>query len=262
MLVEKNWITTNIRERLIDKSCDFKVEMKPYETERFSFRRSCDKTAKIINKKYHKIFLSLSGGLDSAYIFKILVENNIKFQPIIVSVIDNHNNQEEIKRAFKLCKEHNIVPEVIEITEIQYLKIYFKEIYTKLNGIGVFSVPILIAGQIASDQGGVLITGAHILQDNFKKDIVLGINEYATYVDIINPNVLIPFFLYSVGTVYAILKNISEVPINIVKLKQQLYDTKEDEIVNLFSPKTQSLFMKMRIKNPPKYRWYLRSILT
>lgn len=75
--------------------------------------------------KTKKINLFLSGGQDSAFVFKLLCHLNINFNTVIVKTHNDRGdayNLHDIKYAFELCQEHNIEPIVINYNFDHFVK--------------------------------------------------------------------------------------------------------------------------------------------
>jgi hypothetical protein len=66
----------------------------------------------IWNQKEGPLQLCLSGGLDSEYLFSVLLKLGMKVEPIIMRT---KYNGPEIKFAYKFCYENNIEPTIIDL---------------------------------------------------------------------------------------------------------------------------------------------------
>lgn len=226
MILHKNWIITNICDRLQDRACKFEVTINPYEEEiSTDFESACLKAAREIGNKYGKIFLGLSGGLDSTYVFKVLTRAEIGFIPIIVSIKGSASNRMEVSNALSLCKENNIKHSVvIKATEKERLEKYFNETYRKVGSFGYFSASSVLAAEYAKAQGGTYITGEHFLNDN-QVDRSLILNDYDVQHDaLFGDDFFLPFFLYNLDMTYHMVK----VMLNAQNTKKLLY--KDDRI--------------------------------
>ena len=78
------------------------------------FRTAADSAAKLIATQYDNLYISLSGGLDSEFVAKVLLRNQINFTPIIAL---GPWNQIETWYAFKFCDDHNLKPKILNYTE-------------------------------------------------------------------------------------------------------------------------------------------------
>ena len=121
MTTDFNWIRPNIYSRSEDKNLDFNIQFKPYRWfTRYSFDRAVRLTTKKIKYKFHTIFLLLKGDLDSELILKSFIQYKLKFK---VLIIKTSGNKEDSEIAMNLCKEVGIIPVIIELNDIDYLKI-------------------------------------------------------------------------------------------------------------------------------------------
>ena len=216
MAVTNNWILHNLDQRLSDFSLDLKVTLQPYSFKEMSFHAAADYTANLINENYNNLFLSHSGGADSDYVFHCLCRNNIKFTPIIV---ETSGNSIELKYALHSCKKFNITPVILKLSNKEYLEIFKSEIIDKLNGVGIYTVPGIVAGYYAKDHDGILIKGDHFIE-NDQTSIYTGINEWDFYNEVlIGYEYNIPFFNYTIELSYAMVNEIKQMHISDWKKK-------------------------------------------
>jgi hypothetical protein len=113
------WYQSNLKKGSPDNfNNQFKVAFNLTEPIRkLNFQDASDYTAQLIAKKYNNLHLLLSGGLDSEYVAKVLLRNNIKFIPIIVLT---PMNGAEHWYAFKFCEENSLIPIVLDYTGDKY----------------------------------------------------------------------------------------------------------------------------------------------
>jgi hypothetical protein len=193
MVTENNWIKSNIRERLNNPNANFFVTHEQPNSSTIPF---CDASRHVVDKivgKYDKIFIPLSGGMDSEYVFNCFLGH--KFIPIIV---DTPANKKESAYAFRRCQETNIKPIIIEKTERELIKIYYEQIYKKLYGIGINSVATYVAGKYADENDGIAVIAEHGYD---------GFNEWDFYNDaLIHEENSIYFFMYDINIFSAMLK--------------------------------------------------------
>ena len=125
MATENNWLTHNLYERIHNRDCDFgvKFDVKTYRPLNFeqATKEVCEKLYEINNK----IFIGLSGGLDSEYVFRRFHALKIPFIPVIVY---SKCYEDESSIAFNLCKEYCIEPKVFNIEEKDILITHKKEL--------------------------------------------------------------------------------------------------------------------------------------
>ncbi len=68
----------------------------------------------IYNSCNEKLYLLYSGGMDSEYVFSILLQLGIKFTPVIIKLNPNYNNH-DLKYAFDFCESKGVTPQIIDI---------------------------------------------------------------------------------------------------------------------------------------------------
>jgi hypothetical protein len=197
MATENRWLRSNIRDRLVNPKAKFIVSFDHINYIPISFCEASKIVTEKIVAKYDNIYVPLSGGMDSEYVFNCFLGH--KFTPIIVST---PANKEESSFAFNRCKSENVKPIVIEKTEAELLTTYYNEIYKKLNGSGINSTATYIAGKYADDHGGVAIIGEHGYD---------GFNEWDFYNDaLIHEENSIYFFMYDIQIFAAMMKEFSD----------------------------------------------------
>lgn len=210
MATENQWLRTNIKDRIINPQTKLVVEMDIVEYAIVPFEEASKNVVRKIVEKHDNIFIPLSGGMDSEYVFNCFLGN--KFTPIIV---DTQANKEESSFAFRRCAKANITPVVIEKTEKEMLQIYYDEIYKKLKGIGTGSIATYIAGKYADDHNGVAVIGEHGYD---------GFNEWDFYNDVlIHEENSIYFFMYDPEIFYAMKKEFTQYDHH-QEFKHRIYD--------------------------------------
>jgi len=216
MATHNDWVKSNLKDRITNKKVDFKVDFNLYNFKQMDFRSAANMTAKMISEKYPSVFLALSGGADSDFVLHVFVENNLPIKPIIVKT---SGNETEAAYAHHSCRKFNIEPIIIELSDQTFMETYYKEIFLNLQCHGIYSVPGLTACKYAKENGGVLIIGEHMI-DNDYSSIFPGMNEW----DFINEAVVgekynIPFFMYTIELTYAMVEAIEQIPIDEYKYK-------------------------------------------
>lgn len=190
MATKNNWLKTNIKERLVDPSVDIKVWHDVLSVRPISWDEAIKETVEDLSKLEKKLYVPLSGGMDSEYVMKTLQHLN----PIPIIVVTPGNTL-EASYAFHYCKHNNITPVVIECNEKQLIDIFYEEIYKKLNGVGIYSIAALIAARYAYENSGVAIIGEHAYD---------GVSEWDFYNDaLISEEACIYFFMWTPELVYA-----------------------------------------------------------
>lgn len=249
MATEKNWLRHNLMDRFIDPMVDFKVEINyPGCTwaDR-NFKDTAILNAKIIYAHYPNLFLSFSGGADSDFVFRTLKTASVPFTPIIVKT---HANKLELEYAFHTCREYNVTPVEIELSDKDYLTRYDKQVTRHINGIGIAAIPGMVACEYAKSQGGTLIIGEHMI-DNDDTKIWPGMNEWDFYNEVFyGEESSIPFFNYSIHLTYAMVSAI-EPTMPIAEWKHRLYGIDFRPVIPYqFNPLFTSLKNKIYMKSP------------
>ena len=192
MATKNNWLKTNIKERLVDPSVDIKVWHDVLSVRALSWDQAIQETVEDLSKLEKKLYVPLSGGMDSEYVMKTLQHLN----PIPIIVV-TPGNALEVSYAFHYCKHNNITPVVIEHTEKQLIDIFYEEIYKKLNGVGIYSIAALIASKYAYENDGVAIIGEHAYD---------GVSEWDFYNDaLISEEACIYFFMWTPELIKAMI---------------------------------------------------------
>ena len=118
------------------------------------FQAAADYTARCLAKKYSKLHLGFSGGLDSEFVGEVFVRNNIPFVPVI---LDCEMTKLESSRAFEWCDSKSIEPYVIEYPDNEKLVLDIIRLGHSIQetpGISIF--PMIIDEFIP---GADLVTG-------------------------------------------------------------------------------------------------------
>ncbi len=197
----KNWLTNNIAERLTNRDAPFTTTVELYKPEKLGFYDACVFTLNKVPSK-RPMFLSFSGGTDSEYLIRFLVEQKVDFIPLVVN---SPLNPVEFLNSLKVCKELGVSPHIIKVTANDFFKLFISEIYKKLNGIGFGMVPVLLTARYAAEKGGLILTGNH-LQDEYQtvgdhEESILDIYEYDAYNQVLVPDTTIHFFYHTIEIV-------------------------------------------------------------
>jgi hypothetical protein len=161
------------------------------------------------------IYISLSGGIDSEYVFKKFYYLNIPFIPVIVT---SNCYKEENSIAIILCDKYKIKPHIIEVTEKDIFSIFYKKIYKNLNSFGINKVPSFLVAEYALQNNGICIYGEHLLGDCLNVEI----NDWDFYHTIYYNNTY-DFFLHTPEIVYSLLTSIQGAT-NYQKFKCNLFN--------------------------------------
>jgi hypothetical protein len=210
MATKNQWLKTNIKDRLTNPSADFAVYHNVSNINCSTFMDECLAAREDIIKTYPKLFVPLSGGLDSEFVMKLFLNDAT---PIIV---DTPGNTIESAFAYRFCRVNNLTPIVIKKTEAEMLELYYNEIFKKLNGRGHNSVAVFIAAKYAVDNGGVAIIGEHAYDD---------VNEWDFYNDVlIGDDSSLYFFMWTPELVKAMQTEWNQFNEDHQEFKHKLYD--------------------------------------
>lgn len=199
MITKNNWFNTNLGTRLLNKQADFKISVVPYSFTSLSFDDAADFTCREIYREYPSLYLALSGGLDSEFVLRCFHRNKIPITPVIVSC----GNSEEIKYAFDVCKDLDVVPVVIHMSEEELVEFFRVNIVEKLNGVGYNSVQGMKVVEYVSslNSSSMVVTGQHFIGDgdDLITDSKFAIaNEWDFYANyFLDTNRNIDFFCYT-----------------------------------------------------------------
>ena len=200
MLTHNNWLSSNIKERLKNKETPLQVTLLPEKITTNSFEEAAELVLQSIPKQ--NLYLALSGGTDSDYVFYLLIKNNIKFTPIIVYY---EANSLEFQYAMHSCAQNNIKPIIISLMEDNYIKLLIKKVYMEIGGKAIYSLASILIGEYVKDNKGLVITGQDfICGDRYNCNMEFNVHDF--YIDSIDDTIEIPFFLYNTDILYHAIK--------------------------------------------------------
>lgn len=202
MTTQNNWLSSNIASRLTDPEADFVVHINKQPYGKIPFVEACHQVCRKINDIGKTIYIGLSGGFDSEFVFRKFMSLGYDVKPIIVCTT---GNQHETPMAFDLCQELNVTPIVIEKTEVEYLQIIYRDIFKKLNGYGVATPGPILGGMYAQEHGGIFIKSEHLIDEREGK-MYVGANEWDFYNDaLIGIDNTYYFFFHTPEIVYSMI---------------------------------------------------------
>jgi hypothetical protein len=236
MLTKNKWLHTNLADRFTNKAADFSMGIDLYPFKEMNFQDAADYTCREIAKDYDKLYLALSGGMDSDFVMRCFHRNGIDIHPVIVVC----GKQIENDYAYAVCDEFGITPTIIEITERQLIDFYDEHIYRKFNGVGYNATQVLIVAEMVEKLGGTLITGNHFMGDGddmISENVYLISNEWDFYTDYCFVGCKnIDFFLYTPEIAYAMM------PKDFItwnRHKEKIYQIEyRDKLRPVYSPET------------------------
>ena len=151
-----SWITTNLKEIINDHREPFLLKFKPYEFMYTSFHHAAKEGILEIANLCpidKRLYIPLSGGMDSEYVLKISLDNNVPVTPLI---IHGFGNSEEVSWAIKYCKKRNVTPVIINVTEKEFFLAWYLNIGARNS---IYSTPNVIADDYARKNSGILVSG-------------------------------------------------------------------------------------------------------
>lgn len=142
---------------------EYKLYLRPPgPTESLSVDEAANRVAEDIYSKHNKIFVAMSGGIDSEYVAKVFHRLNIPFTPVIFEVEDL--NATDIWWAYKWCKDNGRTPEVVKVTGDEFVKtmVMLCQKYCTRTAGGPSAM--YHCSKLAREKGGVLVTGAAFIE--------------------------------------------------------------------------------------------------
>lgn len=224
MIVENNWLTTNIKDRVDNKNIDFSVVITPYPFEKKSFASASEATALKIAALGKPIYIAFSGGADSEYVVRLFKKLNIPFTALTVRT---PGNEYELMYADLLYDSNPDIQKIyIDLDFKSYLKKYIETIkITRVTAIN--SIPLIECAKYAKNNGGIVISGDYLGDCGYNKTtgiMLAGFSEWDFYVDIfVDENVLVPFFHYDLSIVESMVSLFDKSKIEV--FKSNLYKT-------------------------------------
>jgi hypothetical protein len=215
MTTKNNWISSNICDRLSDPSRNFKVDIKFRTPNYINFDRAVKETAEDIAALGKKIYIGYSGGLDSEFVVTKFLELHIPFTPI---TLDTVGNNQEVVYAKRFYQNHGLNHVLLNISEKEMVEVFYKNIFTKLNGRGQNSTSNIIIGNYVKSQGGLFLMAEHLLGDVF-----IEANEWDYYNEaIVGAGNTLHFFNYTPEICYSLIDRLDFTKPN-QKRKTELY---------------------------------------
>lgn len=221
MPTENNWLTHNLYGRPQNKSLDFNISI---NVDRYHSLHFDQAAAEVCEKLYsinNNIYVGLSGGIDSEYVFRKFSSLKIPFTPVIVY---SKCYERECSVAFSICKEYNIEPVILNIDEAYIIQRYKKEIYNTLNSLGIGGIPALVMADYVRENNGLYIKAEHMVGEmDFR--VCAELNEWDFYNDVLAPGTTYDFFLYTPEIVYSMVTEmVKNSHLNSQQFKCQLFN--------------------------------------
>ena len=240
MIIENNWLSSNIKSRLQDSFLPFDVTITKYSYDVVSFETASINIARKIQNMNKPIYVGYSGGADSEYVVKLFNTLKIPFTSITVKGPGNFYEFEYAANLYRELPEVN--KHIIEISERDYV-INYIHVTKNMN----FSAPNFIlsyvAAKYAKSQNGIYITGDNILDVGYDENnmMLVGFCEWDYYYDaLIDDALTLPFFQYDLPIVKAVIDKMDTSELSTFKSK--LYKTS-------FRPKLYSHYKNKKIRD-------------
>ena len=185
----------------------FKLTIKPTKFDKVPYQDAAIRAAREIGTLSDKIFISLSGGMDSESVVRIFHRAGVKATPIIMSF---SGNELERQYAFRVCKELKIEPIVIDMTNLDIIK-YYRLIDRYVDIVALHSIPTICAAVYAKLNDGIMVTGEHFISDeDGHTPIMVECFEWDLYHSMISSS-NIGFFMYSAELAYSLMSELARI---------------------------------------------------
>lgn len=256
MTTENNWLTHNLHERLENKNLDFHIKINVQKYNKLSFQQASKHVCEKLYSINKNIYIGLSGGIDSEYVFKRFIELNIPFNTIIV---DSKCYKQELSVAFELCKNYNINPIILKIDEVDIIKQHKLEINDKLNSFGIGGVPALKVAEYVKNHDGIYIKAEHMIGDDEEK-VCVEVNEWDFYNDVLVNGYTYDFFMYDPDIVYSMVSQMKNT--NSQEFKCQLYNIPYRDKIKIKLSNISRQYFHHLVNNriyTPSYNWKMNS---
>jgi len=210
VLLKNNWIKTNFLYRRKDLYTPFRAVLDfRYLDTSISYEDAISLAVNDI--KDYDLYLGLSGGADSEYVARVLLQHGVPFTPLIsVSEL----NLEEAKHAYDFCKQYSLPLKTFKVDKEQHIK-NFATVLKDLRGTGLADSIIFPLHAYVKERNGTYITGAASIAGNEDSNghwTNFGLWEHTFYSDFYqNDKFEIPFLFYSPEIVYQTLLKVIEI---------------------------------------------------
>lgn len=224
MVGHNNWFKVSTDPKIDNSKTAFSIEFELPSNAILDFSSASDQAAQLIASNYQNLHLSMSGGLDSEYVAKVLLRNKIPFIPVILIVSDS--SYEEYSYVWYFCQQNNLTPVVFDYRDkfLDLSKQLIREAH-KLKVAPSFGfIPNVISNQLP---GASIITGNGEPFFNSSLESPMGemleFAEYEWYFDVTMPQHPGAFFTYTPDLFLSLITSIdTTIPTQLSKA--QLYD--------------------------------------
>lgn len=224
MLLENNWLKTNIKEIAVDNSKLLNVQITNYPYTKKSFIDASKDVCFKIADMNKPIYVAYSGGMDSEFVISQFKKYNIPFTAITTLV---KGNLTELQYARHYYKKN---PEIIKIVlrDILDQKVFFTKFYNLVktfNCPAVNAVQILHTAEYVKAQNGIMVIGDHLIGSTHNPNdniMLVGTSEWDHYYDNIDEKLVVPFFYYDLPITQSFVSQFNTMEHD--EFKEYMYD--------------------------------------
>lgn len=239
MIVENDWLTTNIKEKAKNNTLDFSIKIKSYDYQKVSFDVACANLCNKIISINKDIFVGFSGGIDSEFVVRKLMKHNIPFTAIVARTC---TNRYEMMYAENFFRENPNINKII--LDISNPKLFFEkyiDICKTFNVAAVGSVGAIESAKFAKQQNGIFILGEHLIgtKHDLNNTLMIESAEWDHYYDVlVGGETVLPFFTYDLPIVQSYVSEFNSFS----------HDTFKSSLYSLpFRPKFKYTFENIRL---------------
>ena len=168
MITENNWLQTNIKEKSMNNSIDYRAKISKYVYEKLSFNDAAENAASKILNLDVPIYIAFSGAADSEYVVRLFHKMSIPFT--CVTVITS-GNKYELEYAYYIYRKFPDIKKIfIDISNPKDFISRYKEIVQTFNTSAINSVGAVEAARYVKQQQGIMITGDHFIGYNYDEN--------------------------------------------------------------------------------------------
>lgn len=224
MVGHNNWFKVSTSPAIDNSKTAFSVEFESTDNLALDFSSASNQAVQLIASKYDNLHLSMSGGLDSEYVAKVLIRNKISFTPVILIVSDR--SYEEYSYVWYFCRQNNLTPIVLDYRNkfLDLSKQLIREAHKLKVSPSFGFIPNIIVNQLPNAS---IITGngEPFFNSTLENPMgeVLEFAEYEWYFDVTNPTHPGAFFTYTSDLFFSLVNSVdTTLPTQLAKA--QLYD--------------------------------------
>lgn len=202
MIVENNWLTTNIKEKAINNDLDLIATFNPYSYTKTSFDMACKNVCDKIVALDKPIYVGFSGGIDSEFVVRTFIKHNIPFTAVSVNTGTNRYEWLYIQKLFR--EYPNLTKILLDVSEPKAFFQKLINICKAFNTPALGSIGSIEAAQYVKSQNGIFVIAEHFISTKYDNSgiIMVETSEWDHYYDVlVDDNLVIPFFMYDLPIV-------------------------------------------------------------